>query len=276
MKLAISNIAWERHDDPQVLHELREHGVDGIEIAPTKIWPEWEGANQQKAEQYRKRMIDEGFQIPAMQAILFGKPDLRLFDPESHNAILEHIKLVADLAAGLEAEVLVLGAPKNRIRGQLSMANAMEMAKELLLKAGEICFDRGCCIGFEHNPIEYNCDFITNAADARVLVDLINHPGIQLHLDSAGIHMCGGDIGRIINSVGSFVHYHVSEPMLVPIAGGVVNHRKALSSLDTMGYSKWISIEMNKPERFELVERSLVELREMLVDSTDNHTQIEE
>ena len=33
MKLAISNIAWEQHDEPAVLKVLRQRGVGGIEIA---------------------------------------------------------------------------------------------------------------------------------------------------------------------------------------------------------------------------------------------------
>ncbi len=264
MKLAISNIAWERHDDSQVLQKLREFGVTGLEVAPTKVWPDWAGAGQQSAELYRKLMADEGFDIPSMQAILFGKPDLELLNPKNHEAFLEHIRLVADIAAGLGAKVLVLGAPKNRKRGQKSMIAAMEIAGEFLRKVGEICFDRDCCIGLEHNPVEYGCDFITNAADARVLVDLIDHPGVQMHLDSAGIHMCGGDIGTVINNIGSFVHYHVSEPMLEPIAGGVVDHEKAFRTLDEINYSGWISVEMKQPKDFRMLDSSLIRLKEMI------------
>ena len=39
MKLAISNIAWDRHDDLTIFEMLRKFGVQGVEIAPTKIWP---------------------------------------------------------------------------------------------------------------------------------------------------------------------------------------------------------------------------------------------
>jgi sugar phosphate isomerase/epimerase len=264
MKIAISNIAWERHDDPSVLKTLRDYGVSGIEVAPTRIWPYWEDASQKSAEMHRKRMADEGFEIPAMQAILFGMPELQLFDIQSHKAFFEHMKLVADIAAGLGAEILVLGAPKNRKRGQISMTLAMEKAKEFLYKAGEICFERGCCIGLEHNPIEYGCDFITNPADARELVDSISHPGVQLHLDSAGIHMCGGDIGTVIKGVVPFVHYHVSEPMLEPIVGGIVDHKKAFFALNEIDYSRFISVEMKQPKEFELVKSTLTRLKEIM------------
>lgn len=249
MKLSISNIAWDRHDDPQILSVLTNCGVQGIEIAPTKIWNNWEGANKEAAKNYRDRLADQGFAIPAMQAILFGRPDLKVFDAASHNDFLTHIRLIAELAEGLGAKVLVFGSPKNRLRGQLSIAKAFDMAADFFREAGKICHEHGCCIGIEHNPVEYGCDFVTNAADARALVDRVDHPGVQLHIDSAGLYMCGSDITRILKDSDPFVHFHISEPMLAPIAGGVVNHVSLLSTLNEMQYDKWISIEMRMPEQ---------------------------
>ena len=85
MKLAASNIAWERHDDPRILKLLENYRVLGIEIAPTKLWPEWKGASYQKASNYKKKMKACGFHLPAMQAVLFGKPELQIFNKESHS-----------------------------------------------------------------------------------------------------------------------------------------------------------------------------------------------
>lgn len=253
MKLAISNIAWDIHNDPLVLNKLRELHVTGIEVAPTKVWPDWTGSNQKNAEIYKKKLIEEGFQIPAMQAILFGKPSLQLFDKNSHNAFIEHIKHVSDIAAGFGAKVLVFGAPKNRKRGQLSTPDSLKMAADVLYKAGEICHGNNCCIGLEHNPVEYGCDFITNAADARLLVNNINHPGVQLHIDSAGLHMCGGNISDLIQQNATLVHYHISEPMLEPVVDGVVDHKTAIQTLENLQYSHWYSIEMKQPKSLDLV-----------------------
>jgi D-psicose/D-tagatose/L-ribulose 3-epimerase len=267
MKLAISNIAWETHNDPLVLRKLRESNISGIEIAPTKVWPNWEGASQKSAESYQRQLAAEGFHIPAMQAILFGKPELQLFDKATHNAFLDHIQLVSDIAAGFGAKVLVFGAPKNRKRGQLSIADAMDVATEFLGKVGEICHANQCCLGLEHNPVEYGCDFITNAADARGMVDSVNHPGVQLHLDAAGLHMCGGSIGDIIKAVTPFAHYHISEPMLGPVAGGVVDHRGAFRVLKELNYSGWYSIEMKQPKTSKLIFQSIAQVSTLFADS---------
>lgn len=258
MKLAISNIAWEVHDDPAILELLRSKCIMGIEVAPTKLWPDWKSASYVNAVKYKKIMQDNGFEIPAMQAILFGKPDLQLFDLQSHNDFLEHIKLVSELANGFGSKVIVFGSPKNRKRGQIKNSDAFKVAAEFFYKAGEICVQNNCCIGLEHNPVEYGCDFITNMLDAKELVEHINHPGFKLHVDSAGLHMCGGDIGEMITSAGDFAHYHISEPMLEPIVDGRVDQQKGINTLKEINYQGWVSIEMKSPPSVDLLTSSLM------------------
>ena len=257
MKLAVSNIAWQTHDDPKIFNMLKGNGVNGIEVAPTKIWGRWELATPKKAATYRQQIAVQGFEIPAMQALLFDKPELQLFDSSIAGPFLSHISLLANLAEAMGAKVLVLGSPKNRKRGQLSMEASLEIASEILFKAAEICSKHNCCIGLEPNPVEYGCDFINNVADARALIDMVNHNGLQLHLDAAGIHMCGGDISDIIRQAGSFVHYHISEPMLEPIENGMVDHFSALQTLKEAQYDGWVSIEMKQPEDVMKLERSV-------------------
>ena len=265
MKLAISNIAWEQHDDPIVLALLQANGVTGIEVAPTKLWEEWKDTSYKEAREYKKIMKDKGFELPAMQAILFGKPELQLFDKTSHSAFLEHIKLCAELANGFGSKVMVFGAPKNRKRGQVPYSEAMDIASEFFYKAGEICDSQECCIGLEHNPVEYGCDFITNMLDAKELVETVSHRGFKLHVDSAGLHMCGGNISEMIHNAGDFVHYHISEPMLEPIFNGIVNQQEGINILKKIKYDRWISIEMKEPGSIELLDKSIQSIH-MLVN----------
>jgi len=264
MKLAISNIAWEHHDNPTILAILRANGVTGIEVAPTKLWQDWNCASYKEAKAYKKVMQEKGFELPAMQAILFGKPELQLFDRSSHRAFLEHIKLVADLANGFGSKVIVFGAPKNRKRGQLLYSKAVDVASEFFYKAGEVSLDHGCCIGIEHNPVEYGCDFITNVLDAKKLVENVNHEGFKLHVDSAAVHMCGGDISAMIKTAEEFVHYHISEPMLEPIINGEVSQKEGIDALRAINYEHWVSIEMKQPSSVELLKKSLQYVKEIV------------
>ncbi len=247
MKFAVSNIAWNLEEEAQLLPFFRQQGVTGIEVAPTKLWPEWVGATCLNARTYRSKMANEGFELPAMQALLFNKAELQLFNPACHPAFLEHISFVAELANALGVKIMVFGSPKNRKRGELSSSVAEEIAADFFRKAGALCLERNCALAIEPNPAGYECDFITNVAEAKHLVETTDHEGFQLHIDSGAIYMNGGDIGDILGKAGEFSHYHISEPQLAPICNGVVNHARGLSSLTKLSYKGWHSIEMKKP-----------------------------
>ena len=119
MKLAVSNIAWNQEEDAQITDLLRKLRVQGIEIAPTRIWPSWNGASAATAAPVAEEFKSAGFSIPALQAILFDKPELKVLgSKESQSALLKHLALVADLAEVLGAKTLVFGSPKNRDPGE--------------------------------------------------------------------------------------------------------------------------------------------------------------
>lgn len=264
MKLAVSNIAWEKHDDSHILKLLRDNGVLGIEVAPTKIWPKWEGANNKSAKEYKIKMEDEGFELPALQAILFGRPELQVFDKSSHSDFFEHIKLVAEVANGLGCKTLVFGSPKNRKRGQLTYSEAMKLAEEFFYKLGAICLAQDCCIGIEHNPIEYGCDFITNVLDAKEIVDNVAHAGFKLHIDTAGLEMCGGNNLDTLKKAGDFIHFHISETLLCPISEGNIDHLTLIKYLNDINYENWISIEMRIPDHISILEESIRKIKRLI------------
>lgn len=248
MKLAMSNIGWEQHDDPSVLAALTAHGVTGIEVAPTKVWPDWIDADAEHARAYRSWLQDQGFAIPAMQAILFGRPELSLFDTSAGGvaAMVAHITRVAELAQALGATALVYGAPKSRKRGSRSHEEALEIAGALFSRLGAICAAHDTRLCIEPNPPEYGCDFITNAADALTLVERVASPGFGLHLDAAALHMAGEELAPLLaRALPWLCHYHISEPGLSGFVAAEVPHTRFLRSLGEVGYGEWLSIEVD-------------------------------
>jgi len=248
VKLAFSNIAWSPHDRPEILALLRAQGVRGIEIAPTKVWPEWEGATPEAARRYGHWLREEGFEVPALQAVLFGRPDARLFDPEGQEAFVHHLSRVAELAAALGARAVVLGAPKQRDRGQLDMEDAMEEAVDVLDALAHIFAAHHTCLCIEPNPKAYGCNFVVNAREGVELVKRVASPGFGLHLDAAGMFLEDDEARRVWPEAGSFVrHFHISEPNLGDFSTPQVPHHANLEFLDSVGYSGWCSVEMREP-----------------------------
>lgn len=257
-KLAISNIAWEKYNDEKILNLLHDHNVSGIELAPTKVWPEWKGINSKTIRQTKQFFDNHAFKVPAMQAILFGKPELQLFDVSSHEAFFEHFKILAEISAGLDCSVLVFGAPKNRRRFQLSVEEANDIAVDFFAKVGEIFSQNDVKLAIENNPVEYMCDYLTNVFDVENLVKKVDSKNVKVHFDSAGVHMCRGNLSKTIEQVNEFVHYHISEPMLEPIYENKVNHLLGLQELNRIDYKHWVSIEMKQTDsEYEDIERSL-------------------
>lgn len=247
-RLSVSNIAWNPDEDGAVLPLLRELGVTGVEMAPTKLFPDWQGVSPAAAADARRRYADEGFAIPALQAILFGRPDLKVFgDAAVQQQTLDHLAIVADIAAALGAKVLVFGAPGNRDRGGLEEEEAFKRAVPFFQAAGQICAERGVALGIEANPAAYKCTFMTRWTDALRLVETVASPGIRLHFDVACTALAGDDPIAALPVIAPIAaHFHISEPELADFAAPTIDHAAVGTALAAQPYDGWLSIEMRR------------------------------
>ncbi|HVX39252.1 MAG TPA: TIM barrel protein [Gemmatimonadaceae bacterium] len=245
IRLAISNIAWEPPENDAVATVLRTAGLCAVELAPTK-WKEAPlTASLTDIACYRKEWEWRELHVVAMQALLFGRPELQLFGEESsRTAMLDYLKRIVELGAGLGAKAFVLGSPKNRARGNTSPADAMKIAEGFFTALGEHAQQHSATICVEANPPAYDCDFITSTAEAVELCRRVSHPAVRVNVDLGGITMNGEDPARAIHTAAEFIgHFHASEPNLQPL-GAQSDHRAAAAALVEIGYDKCISIEM--------------------------------
>jgi len=248
MKLAVSNIAWpgEPDVDAAAIALLVSNGIRGLEVAPTRVWPEWQGMEPASIRDFRRRIESAGLAISSLQSILFQKPELKLFGSDADRAAMhDHLRLCADLAAGLGAHCLVFGAPKNRDRGTLSEAEAFTIARDFFARASEYYAERGVCLGFEANPIDYQCNFAFESATAARLVRAVDSPGFRLHLDSACLFLAGENaVDAIEQNRDILAHFHVSEPHLGAFATPAAPHSAIAGALARIHYSAWCALEM--------------------------------
>ena len=248
MKLAVSNIAWDEPEQAAVLAAFPALGVTGVEIAPTKLWPDWAGADPAAARDVRLSIEASGFCIPAIQSVLFGLPDLQLFGrADSTRTLIMHLARVAELAGALGAAAIVFGSPRNRDRFTLSLAQAMDQAVPVLREIGDACAAAGTCFCLEPNPEAYNCNFLTHWQEVADLAERVNHPGIGIHLDTACITLANDDPVEAITSCGTAIrHFHISEPALGDFANPVIEHGRIGAALHSSGYDGFVSIEMRR------------------------------
>lgn len=257
MKLAVSNIAWPREQDAAVAEVLVEHGVTGIEVAPTKVRPNPLEATDDEIAAYRRFWNDRGIEIVAAQALLFGRPDLTLFESaETRVRTLEYLTGIVRFCARLGAGSFVFGSPKNRRVGGLPAASARGVAAEFFGRLGEAAHRAGAAVVMEANPPEYGADFVTRAAEAVELVRAVSHPGFRLLLDTGCMTLAGDAIpATLAEGLPLLRHFHVSEPNLDPPGtSGRVDHRAFAEELANRGYSGWVSLEVRESKPFVLDE----------------------
>ena len=243
MMISVSNIAWPAELDAEAYALLAELGVAGIEIAPTRVWPGWEGISAASVKALRDEIEGSGLRVSSMQSILFQKPELQLFGEGEEFA--DHLKYCAGLAAELGAGAGVFGAPKNRDRGTLSEEDAFARAVEVFGPIAEAYAAAGVALCLEANPVQYACNFVTHGREAARLVRAVGSAGLRLHLDTACAGMAGEDVGELVReSAVILAHFHASEPMLGGFAEPSEAHVGAAAALREVGYGGWVAVEM--------------------------------
>lgn len=249
MQLAISNIAWQPHEEEAVANLMQAYRFEGVEIAPTKTWANPLQAGESEITSFRNLWEKRGIQIVAMQALLFGRPELTLFGEEtSRRETLEYLQGMIRLASKLGVKVLVFGSPKNRKTGALSQDEIDRIAIPLFRALGEHAAKHDVTFCIEPNPAQYDCDFVTTSLEGLALVKQIDHEGFGLHLDAGGMTLSQEPIDSVLaECLPAVRHFHASEPMLAPLGDGSVDHPRFASALKQGGYANWVSIEMRPP-----------------------------
>jgi D-psicose/D-tagatose/L-ribulose 3-epimerase len=262
MKISISNIAWDQTEEGAVAQILRERGIQGVEIAPTKIWPVPIETDTISLSKYREFWEDSGIEIVALQALLFGRPDLTLFENETiRKQTFQYLSGIIQLASLLGAKVLVFGSPKNRWVGEQDLDQVTERAVDFFYHLGEVAAAHNTLFCIEPNAAVYGCDFIRTAREGQALVKRVSHPGFGLHLDAGIMTLNGEEIEPVLDEcLETMSHFHISEPQLGLIGEGITDHKRIADHLRKIGYKGWVSIEMRnglKPSNLDSVRQAL-------------------
>ena len=247
MKITISNLAWEKKEDKEVIKLLKRYKVRGVEIAPTKIWKNPTKVSEKSIKKYRKFWEDNGIKIIATTSLLFGHPKLQIFsDNKTREKTLKYLAEVMRVTSALGAKAMVFGSPKNRSTNGFSNQEVDKIAQEFFYKVGKIAKKYKVYFGIEPNPPLYGTDFINSTKEAIDLVKLVGHPNFRIHLDTSTMEINKEPYDKTLKEGLKYAkHFHISEPGLKPIPQkGGVNHTRVSKMLRKLNYKGWLSIEM--------------------------------
>ena len=246
MRIAISNIAWDVSDDESVAQLLHKYGIDAIDVAPGKYFPNPESVHSEQISRVRNWWSDRGIATTGMQALLFGTSGLNLFgSDESREAMLLHLNHICRIASELGASKMVFGSPKNRDRTGRSDEKTYEIATEFFRKLGDIAGKHGVVICLEPNPTRYGANFMVNSTETANIVLAVSHSAIRMQLDTGALTINGECPETIIRKYAALIgHIHASEPDLVLLGDGKTDHSRIAKIIGSLLPEQIISIEM--------------------------------
>lgn len=250
MKIAVSNIAWDNRYLAEHLALLKDLGCDGVELAPSCIWPEPVFATAADRIALRDTIKRSGLELVGFHALLFTRPDLQLFaDRSSCSLTIDYLARLAELCADLDGGLLVLGSPRNRVLHGRRYDECMKWATDAFRTLAEACAPRGAIFCIEPlGPDE--TEFIKSAREGAELVERVSHPNFRLHLDAKALIGTGENLEHALADYGELLrHFHVGDPGLAPPGATGADHAPFGKALRRYGYRGYVSIEMRRGHR---------------------------
>ena len=245
MKLSVSNIAWSPERDETVLILLKKHGFSGVEIAPTRLFPE---APYDKIEEAKavKNDLENRFklEISSMQSIWYGVTDRIFGEAEERTRLTAYSHKAIDFAEAINCKNLVFGCPKNR---SLPDGADPRIAIPFFRELGEYAKAHNTVVAMEANPPIYNTNYINTTREALALIREAGSDGFRLNLDVGTMVENREDISVLEGSETLIHHVHISEPGLVPVRGREM-HKELAAFLRSFGYEGWVSIEVKRQD----------------------------
>lgn len=243
IRLSISNIAWDKADDEQIYAAMQQAGFSGLELAPTRIFPDAPYDNLSSAALFGAYLHSQyGLAVPSIQSIWYGQTG-SIFVPEQAEALLDYTAQAYQFAHALHCPSLVFGCPKNRMLPENTDPRA---ADRFFDQAGTLAARYGVRLAIEANPPVYT-NFLNGTRDAFDLVKRLGNPGLAVNFDLSTILSNGERLRDFVDDLNHVSHVHISEPNLAPIIPRP-EHQELAMLLKAVGYQGFVSIEMRKTE----------------------------
>lgn len=255
MKLSISNIAWDNTQDEHILSILNEYGFSGLEIAPTRVFPDEPYKTNERVHLFKTALLKQyHLEISSIQSIWYGRTENMFDSPSDRTALLNYTKEAIDFARILDCKNLVFGNPKARSikKEAYYKDDAFDFFKEL----SEYAELNHTTLSLEANPSPYGTNFMTSTQEVLSFVKMVNCSGFKVNLDIGAMIMNNEDLDLIANNIEWINHVHISEPFLEPIKKRNL-HIELFNLLKSADYNKFISIEMKKCDNLDTIKSIL-------------------
>ncbi len=273
MKFAICNETFQDRSFFEQCQSAEAAGYTGIEIAPFTLADDISLISKQDITGYCSAAADHGLEIIGLHWLLAKTEGYHLTSPDDsvRTATIDYARQLADLCATLGGSVMVWGSPQQRsLEEGWDYGKSVERAVEVLRPAAEYCAELGITIAME--PLARSeTNFLNTAEETTALLDIVDHPNLQLHLDVKAMSSEQKGLGDLVRDNASRIaHYHANDPNLLGPGMGEVDHAPAARALHETGYEGWVSVEVFKyePSPDEIARQSMEYLQRVYLPAT--------
>lgn len=260
MKYAISNIAWSAEDDGKMYAFLKEQGIQGLEIAPTRLFTN-PYDNLEMAHEYAWMLKNRyGLTVCSMQSIWYGVQQSIFGSDEDRAFLIDYTKKAILFAQAMGIKNLVFGCPRNRNMPRGDEKQLLDIAKKFFKELGDFAFEHNTVLAIEPNPVIYNTNFLNYTKDACEFVKQVDSPGLKVNIDM-GTMIYNKENPHLVKTYKNVVnHIHISAPGLAYIqqCPEYKTLKKVLSKIEYDGY---LSVEMGNQNDIEKVKQAVLFLK---------------
>ena len=248
MRFALCNELFQDWDWDRALELTTECGYTGWEIAPFTLGDSPTRVSADRRKELAGQLARHGVEMVGLHWLL-AKTDgyyLTTNDAATRERTSDYLGQLARLCRDMGGSIMVLGSPQQRnfVPGEMTHAEADENAIRVLeqlipaLEATEVT------LALEPlGPGEGN--YWNHASQTMEVINRLDSPNIQLHLDVKAMSTEGQPIADIIRAYAeSMVHFHANDPNLLGPGMGEVDFVPIFQALREVDYRGWVSVEV--------------------------------
>ena len=247
MKFAICQELFEGWDWARQCQFIHETGYTGVELAPFAFAGHPREISSDRRVSLRNTAEQSSLEIIGLHWLLAKTEGLHLtsVDPNVRKATADYLIQLGDLCGDLGGEVMVFGSPFQRnLDDEVTFEQGLEFAAEVFRDSLPRIAERGVTVCME--PLTTaETNFITSCADAKQLIERVDHPHFALHQDVKAMLTESTSIPDLIREYASLTrHFHVNDSNLLGPGMGETDYAPILSALLETGYDGWVSVEV--------------------------------
>ena len=247
MRFAICNELFQDWPWDRALDLTLECGYTGWEIAPFTMAPYADQISSVRRAEIAKQIVSSGVEVVGLHWLLAKTEGFHLTtnDEAVRSRTADYLRQLSQLCRDLGGGLMVLGSPLQRnFPPEMTHAEAARNATHVLEQVLPQLEANQVKIALEPlGPVEGN--FWNHASQTVEVIEKINSPWIQLHLDVKAMSTEGTPIPQVIrDNAKHMVHFHANDPNRLGPGMGDVDFVPIFKALNDVQYQGWVSVEV--------------------------------